>query len=73
MAFIHIVKQRHVPVGAAEQGVADLAKVAPALFVLAALGQLATEVKRIDEGVEVGAVVADRRKVDLLAADGIAQ
>ena len=54
-------------IGRAEQRVTDLPEVGPALFVFAALGHLAAEIKRVDEGVKVGAVIADLRQLDRLS------
>jgi hypothetical protein len=55
-----------VSVGHAKERVTDLPQVAPALFVFAALGDLAPQVKGVDEGVKVGPVIADLRQGDLL-------
>ena len=65
VALIEIVVDRHMAVTRAEQRVADLAQVAPALLVLAAAGEVAMRVERIDETVEVRAVVAETRQVNL--------
>src|ERR1039458_2641777 len=67
IALIDIVKERQMSVGCAKQRIADLAEVASALLVFAAFGHAALEIKGVNEGVKVGAIVANLRQLDLLA------
>ena len=69
--FIDVVEQRQLAIGGTEQGVTHLPEVVASLFVLAAGGQATAGVKRIEEGVEVGPIVADRGQVDPLALDDV--
>ena len=69
--FIDVVEQRQLAIGGTEQGVTHLPEVVAALFVLASGGQATASVKRVEEGVEVRAVVADRGQVDPLAIDDV--
>src|SRR5438034_8204152 len=48
-----------------EQRIADLPKIGPPLLVLAPFGQLALKIESVDEGVEVGAVITDRKSTRL--------
>jgi hypothetical protein len=48
-----------------EQGVADLPEVVTTLLVFAPFGHLAVNIKGIDERIEVGAIIAHRRKVEV--------
>ncbi len=71
VALVDLVEQRQLAVGGTEQGVTDLPEVVASLFVLAPGRQKTAGVKGIQEGVEIGAVVADRKEVDLLAIDDV--
>ena len=66
VAGINVVKKRQVFLGRAEQRIADLSEVAPALLVLAPSGHLALQVESVNEGVKVGAVITDLGQRDLL-------
>lgn len=51
IAFIHVVRKRHVSVGNAEQRVTNLPQITLSLFIHTASGDLATHIERIYEGV----------------------
>ena len=68
VSFVDVVEQRQLTIGGAEQGVTHLPEVVASLFVLASDGQATAGVQRIEEGVEVRTVVADRGQVDAVRA-----
>ena len=69
--FIDVVEQGQLAIGGTEQGVTHRPEVVASLLVLAAGGQATAGVKRIEERVEVGPVVADRGQVDPLAINDV--